>query len=68
VDLVVLYRFCSPSDYHLLALGLLGSLGSGAQRPVSVIILGNILEALSSGSSVLQLLRWQCIYYCESLP
>ena len=60
-----LFRYArTPSDLALLFLGVLAAAGSGAQRPVSSIIFGNVINGFTSVGTVLKIIRLQCIYYC----
>ena len=59
-----LFRYSKSSDFALLFLGVLAACGSGAQRPVSSIIFGNVINGFTSIGAVLKIIRLQCIYYC----
>ena len=50
VNYRALYRYCTPLDYCLLLIGLLGCAGSGVQRPASSIVMGNLLVVLATGA------------------
>ena len=58
-----LFRYCRPEDRLLLLLGVVAAFGSGAQRPVSAVIFGNVINGFTTVGAVLRLIRLQCLYY-----